>query len=255
MAFKRKPKKQFKKKRKQFFSRISKALPNAPVTMVFKRTTMEALDLSAKPTSNPVAGFNNLYAESTSGTINNSFTSSPIFTLGDVTAYSDFQNLFTHYKICGVSERFFLSNNPATAPQVRADGEPGASITAGGTSGEANYYNPSILMDSWYNPIEVTGPAVTNDVLQIQRRKRRILNVKGKKMYTKVKQLVQVENKAGNLDINTLALKNKWIPMEHVDVPHYGLTHWIRASTGTPYMPGVVARIERTYYIACRAVR
>lgn len=229
--------------------------PLQPKVFLFKRTVVDYLDVGAHPTTTPVTGFNNTYAESTSGTSNSSWTVSPIYTLSDLHAYSEFQNLFTHYKLNGVNERYFLSNNPATAPPVIATGVPGGTIDIGGTTGLANYYNPSILMDSWYNPVEVTGAATANDVYQIQRRKRRVLNVMGKKMFSKIKQLTQLENKSGAADINVIAKKNMWIPCEHVDVPHYGQTHWIRASTGTSFMPHVTARIERTYYISCRGVR
>ena len=110
-------------------------------------------------------------------------------------------------------------------------------------------------MDSWYNPVPVTGPATANDVYQIQRRKRRVLNVEGKKMYSKVKQLTMVEDSAAAADVNVEAKFNKWIPMENTNIAHYGMTHWIRASTGTGTMPHISVRIERTYYIACKGVR
>lgn len=231
------------------------ARPIRPKTHVFKRTVVEILDLGVHNTSNPYVGYNNIYSELTSGSSNTSWTIAPYYQLGDLTASGDFVNLFTHYKICGVNERYFLSNNPATAPPVIAAGEPGGTINIGGTSGVTNYYNPSILMDSWYNPAPVTGPALANDVYQIQRRTRRVLNVMGKKMYSKVKQLVMVEDSAATADVNILANSNRWIPMENTNIAHYGMTHWIRASTGTGQMPGISVRIERTYYIACKGVR
>lgn len=252
----RQPRRRPRGRQLRAFVRLKGGMP-APKVQLFKRTVMELVDLGVHQVENPSPDpqHNGLYSELLTGTANTSWTVAPQYTLGDVPAHTDFTNLFTQYKICGVAERYFLSQNPATAPPVIAAGTPGATIGALSTTGETNYYNPSILMDSWYNPSVVEAPASTLDVLQIQRRKRRVLNVNGKKMYSKVKQMLQMDNKDASSGYDVLAKSNKWIPCERTDIPHHGQTHWIRASTGTGQMPHITVRIERTYYIACRGVR
>jgi hypothetical protein len=257
--FRRKPRRRYKKKGrtvKSFINYNRIMRPMKPHIYLFKRTAVELLDLGAHPTASPKAGLNGVYPQSTNGTSNESWTIHARYTLDDLPSITDYTNLFTHYKIVAMDERFYLQNNPPPMPNIIDTAYPGQQVgVTGDGATETMYYGASFLQDSWFNPTAlVTAGATGTQVYQIQRRIRRIMNVHGKKYYTKLKQLLNVNSPEDAEEVTVIA-RPKWIPTENTDVPHYGNTHWIRASTGTGTMAHVTVRIERTYYVACRGVR
>jgi hypothetical protein len=220
---------------------------------LFKRTFVQIQDLGAHPTENPT--ISGVYAASTSGTSNTSWTISPKIILKDLPNYSEFQGLFTQYKLQGIKTRFYLTADPATAPVIGVDGQP----LYNSQSGNVAYYNQPFLMDSWFNPTEILAPATEDAVLQIQRRRTRVLRATGVKNYCKLKQHIDLSlgSNTAALEYNAVARNNKWIPLDddYLEVPHYGATYWVRALTNTGVMSHMSLRMEHTVYISTRGAR
>lgn len=242
---------------------------------LFKRSFVEYLDLGIHPTTSPwnptpvTAPLTGVFPQSTTGTSNSAWTISAGFTLKNVPEYSDFQNLFTEYKIQGISEKFMLQQDPPRmASYVVASAMPPNALNGATAStvfpndqleSVPTYVNSQFLIDSWYNPTEVTTNITQAQLLQIQRRRTKTLRTLGPKFYSRLKQHKELYNPNAVITsiTNAVARGNAWIPLETnaLDIPHYGLTHFIRTSTHSGTMSHVTVRMERTLYIACRGVR
>lgn len=242
---------------------------------LFKRSFVQYLDIGVKPTASPwnpspeTYPLTGVYPQSTGGVTNNAWTISPGFTIKQVPEYNDFVNLFTEYKIQGISEKFMLQAEPprmvgsVTASAAPVNGLKGATATTtfpnDQLESEATYYSSALLLDSWYNPTEITAAITKEQLLQIQRRKTRVLRTLGPKFYSRLKQHKELYAPgAGFAAITTgVARSNSWIPLDAnaLEIPHFGLSHYLRSSTGSGNMPKVTVRMERTLYIACRGTR
>lgn len=263
MAYRRNYKKKtFRRRRKKYhkakLGKPSRGLISKQSIYLFKRSFTEILDLGDHPTSNPYQPetLTGVFAQTITGSSNQSWTISPKITIDLLDNYADYQNLFTQYKLQGIKTKFYLTANPATAPIIGADGNPWTADSSWDTA----YNNQPFLMDTWFNPTEVIGPATEVVVQQIQRRKTKVLKAYGTKYYCKLKQHVDLSlgtNTETGLEYNAVARSNKWIPLdaEYLQVPHYGATHWIRALSNTGTMPHMLLRMEHTIYVACRGVR